>query len=390
MNVSEELLAEVISIRKDIHQYPELSGEEYRTTEVIKSFLKERSIPILPLDLATGVVAEIGKEGPIIALRADIDALPITESTQLPYQSKVQGVMHACGHDFHTASLLGAAAILKEREEELKGRIRLIFQPAEEQNLGARQVIEVGALEGVEQIIGYHNKPDLPIGTIGLKSGHLMAAVDQFEVIITGVGTHAAAPHNGNDPLVTASQIVTSLQTIVSRHVSPLDTVVVSVTKIDGGNTWNVIPESVVLKGTIRTFKEDIQQKTKQLFEQIVTAYAGAVNQKSEIIWVPSPPSVHNDLLLTEQVKEAVSIFADIIEPEVTLGGEDFAFYQQEIPGIFAFIGTGAPYEWHHPNFLVQDKALVYAIQYYFYSATHILNHQRATSKKRLTKNSLH
>lgn len=371
--ITEELLQEVTGIRHALHQSPELSGKEIETTALIRNYLEVLEIQILPTDLATGVIAEIGTKGPLIALRADIDALPIQEATDLPYSSGHSGIMHACGHDFHTASLLGAAKLLKEQEETLTGRIRLIFQPAEESNHGAKAVIAADGLANVQAIIGYHNKPDLPIGTIGIKKGHLMAAVEQFKVTITGAGTHAAAPHNGNDPIVTASQIVNALQAIVSRNVSPLETAVVSVTRIDGGNTWNVIPDSVILEGTIRTFDEGVHEKTKRLFQQIVTNYAAAFEQKSTITWVPSPPAITNHPRLTDIVKSAVSPFADTIQPAVTLGGEDFAFYQQQIPGFFAFIGTGSPYEWHHPRFLVSDEALYYAISYYVESAKRIL-----------------
>lgn len=375
IELSKELLAEMCTIRHQLHQHPELSGKEFLTTKLIKEYLLQQSIKILPQKMATGVIAEIdsGKPGPTIALRADIDALPIREETQLAYASKIDGIMHACGHDFHTASLLGAAKILQAEKSELAGKVRLIFQPAEEINQGAKQMIASGALTGVDAIIGFHNKPDLTVGTIGIKSGPLMAAVDQFKVVIKGEGSHAAAPQNGNDPIVTASQIITSLQTIISRHISPTTPAVLSVTRIEGGNTWNVIPDSVELEGTIRTFDERSQLKIKELFEQTIDHFTQAFGQESIVEWVPSPPVLSNDADLGKLIAKASSEFAQVVRPEWTMGGEDFANYQQVIPGFFAFIGTGSPYEWHHPAFTIDDKALPYSIQYYVKSTKILL-----------------
>ena len=254
---------------------------------------------------------------------------------------------------------------MKKKEKELKGRVRLIFQPAEEINAGAKEVIKSGVLKGISAIAGFHNKPDLPLGTIGIKSGPLMAAVDRFEVKINGTGTHAAAPQNGNDPIVTASQIVTSIQSIVSRYVSPVDMAIISVTKISGGNTWNVIPESVIMEGTMRTFKESVQERIKKLFTQVIKNYTEAFNQKYEISWGDAHSFVDNDEMLAELIGKEVSIFADIKIPEITTGGEDFSFYQKEVPGLFAFIGTGCPYEWHNPAFQIKDEALYFSINYY-------------------------
>lgn len=372
---SDKLLDRTIQIRQYLHENPELSGQEFQTTQFIQQALEKLGISVLSTSLTTGVIAEIGPSTSenIVALRADIDALPIQEAASQPFASKNEGVMHACGHDFHTAALLGAAEVLKEQEEQLTGKIRLIFQPAEEINKGAKAVIEAGGLDKVKAILGFHNKPDLSVGTIGLKKGPLMAGVEQFKVEIKGTGTHAAAPHNGSDPVVTACQIVTSLQSIVSRHISPVAPAVLSVTRIDGGNTWNVIPEKVILEGTIRTFSENDRQVIKQLFEQIVVNYTVAVNQKSTIEWIPSPPALINHEQLHEIVSDTIAPFMEIVTPEITMGGEDFANYQQEIPGFFAFIGTDSPYEWHHPDFQVDDSALIYGIRYYVQGAIAVL-----------------
>ena len=365
IEIEKEFLKKLIDDRHFLHMNPELSGEEFATTEFIKEKLKEHNIKIIETNLKNGVVAEIGQGDRVVALRADIDALPIEEESGVVYHSKVKGKMHACGHDFHTISLIGAAILLKENEDELKGRVRLIFQPEEEINSGAVKMIEENVLEGVSCIIGFHNKPDIPVGFIGIKEGPLMAGVEQFEVEIRGVGTHAAAPHNGNDPIVTASQIITGLQSIVSRHISPLETAVVSVTKIEAGKTWNIIPDRVKLEGTIRTFSEKVREETKKLFEQIIKNYSAAVNQEAEIKWISDGSPVDNNEKMAEILKKEISKFAKVIAPEIMMGGDDFARYQEKVPGLYAFIGTGCPYEWHHPSFLIDDKALSYAINYF-------------------------
>lgn len=365
IEIEKEFLKKLIDDRHFLHMNPELSGEEIATAKFIKEKLKEHNIKIIETNLKNGVVAEIGQGDRVVALRADIDALPIEEESGVVYHSKVKGKMHACGHDFHTISLIGAAILLKENEDELKGRVRLIFQPEEEINSGAVKMIEENVLEGVSCIIGFHNKPDIPVGFIGIKEGPLMAGVEQFEVEIRGVGTHAAAPHNGNDPIVTASQIITGLQSIVSRHISPLETAVVSVTKIEAGKTWNIIPDRVKLEGTIRTFSEKVREETKKLFEQIIKNYSAAVNQEAEIKWISDGSPVDNNEKMAEILKKEISKFAKVIAPEIMMGGDDFARYQEKVPGLYAFIGTGCPYEWHHPSFLIDDKALPYAINYF-------------------------
>ena len=373
IEIEKEFLKKLIDDRHFLHMNPELSGEEIATAEFIKEKLKEHNIKIIETNLKNGVVAEIGQGDRVVALRADIDALPIEEESGVVYHSKVKGKMHACGHDFHTISLIGAAILLKENEDELKGRVRLIFQPEEEINSGAVKMIEENVLEGVSCIIGFHNKPDIPVGFIGIKEGPLMAGVEQFEVEIRGVGTHAAAPHNGNDPIVTASQIITGLQSIVSRHISPLETAVVSVTKIEAGKTWNIIPDRVKLEGTIRTFSEKVREETKKLFEQIIKNYSAAVNQEAEIKWISDGSPVDNNEKMAEILKKEISKFAKVIAPEIMMGGDDFARYQEKVPGLYAFIGTGSPYEWHHPSFLIDDKALPYAINYFITGAKAML-----------------
>lgn len=292
---------QLIGIRRHLHQYPELSKEEFETTAFIKKCLKEKGIQIRPTALKTGVFADIAgeSEGPAIALRADIDALPIEEKTGLPYASKHKGIMHACGHDFHTAALLGAAFLLKENQDSLKGKVRLLFQPAEEAGAGAAKVIEDGQLDGIDAVIGLHNKPDIAVGTVGLKTGPLMAAVDRFKVEIEGKGAHAALPHNGFDPIVGASQLIVALQTIVSRNVNPLQSAILTVGKINGGSTWNVIPDTVVIEGTVRTFDSEVRNQVKQRFLAVTEQISAAFSLKANVKWHSGPPPLCNDEAIT-------------------------------------------------------------------------------------------
>ncbi|MZQ86425.1 amidohydrolase [Paenibacillus sp. 5J-6] len=352
----------LVAIRRHLHQYPELSHEEFETTAFIRSTLKAADIRIVSeFKLETGLIAEVGglHGGPTLALRADIDALPIQEETGLSFASKHGGKMHACGHDFHTAALIGAALLLKEREHELAGSVRLVFQPAEEKAAGANKVIKTGALEGVKAIYGMHNKPDLPVGTIGIRSGPLMAAADGFLVELEGIGSHAAVPEASVDPVVAAAYLVTALQSIVSRSVSPLESAVVSVTRLHTGTAWNIIPEKAILDGTVRTFDNDVRTRVKQRFGDIVTGVAAAFGAQASFRWLQGPPPVHNDAALAEAAaKVAERIGLEVMAPKPSPAGEDFAFYQQQIPGFFAFIGTSGPHEWHHPAFDIDERAL--------------------------------
>lgn len=374
----EQLTETLISIRRNLHEHPELSYEEFETTKAIKNWLEEENITIINSNLETGVIAEISgnRNGPLIAIRADIDALPIQEETNLPYASKIHGKMHACGHDFHTAAIIGAAYLLKEKESSLSGTVRFIFQPAEESSNGACKVIEAGHLHGVQAIFGMHNKPDLPVGTIGIKDGPLMAGVDRFEIEIHGIGTHAAVPDAGVDPIVTSSQIVMALQTIVSRNISSSHNAVVSVTNIHSGNTWNVIPEKATLEGTVRTFQTETREKIPALMKRIIQGVSDALGVKTEFRFYAGPPAVHNDTSLTNlstQVAETMNL--NIISPTPSMAGEDFSFYQQEIPGSFVFMGTSGTHEWHHPAFTVDERALPISAAYFALLAEKALKH---------------
>ncbi|WCN36440.1 M20 peptidase aminoacylase family protein [Aneurinibacillus uraniidurans] len=358
----------LIAIRRHLHQNPELSNQEFETTAAIRTWLEEADITILDTPLQTGLLAEIQGEtdGPIIALRADIDALPIQEESGLPFASTIPGKMHACGHDFHTASILGAAYLLKQKQAELRGTVRFIFQPAEENGGGALQVIETGGLDGIQAIFGMHNKPDLPVGTIGITSGALMASVDGFRIDIEGVGTHAAVPDNGIDPIVTAAHLITALQTIVSRNISSLHNAVISVASIHGGSTWNVIPPSVTLEGTVRTFQEEVRQQIPGHIKRVIEGVAATYGANVSLHWHAGPPPVQNDEALTNlAIQAAQKTGLDVVKPTPSPAGEDFAFYQEKIPGVFVFMGTSGTQEWHHPAFTVDERALLSSAQFF-------------------------
>ncbi|BAH87146.1 amidohydrolase [Streptococcus mutans] len=378
--MSEGIYEKLREIRHYLHQHPEISENEFETTAFIKKHLKDLGIEPLAYPLKTGVIAEIGSGQPIIALRADIDALPIIEKTGLAYASK-NGAMHACGHDFHQTSLLGAAQILKERKAEIKGTVRLIFQPAEENFQGAYQVIEAGGIEGVSAIIGYHNNPHLKPGQIGLRSGAIMAGVEQFEVTVAGISAHAARPDLGVDTVLAITTMIHNLQQIVSRTVSPFDSAVLSVTHIDVGTTWNVLPAKGFFEGTIRTFDPKIRLAVINKFTKIVETTAEQFGAQVSIQWGNSPKVTYNDATLTPLIFENSKTFAQVIETLPSTGGEDFAAYQEKIPGVFAFVGSNgadnAP-DWHHDDFIVKDEALPTAVNYFVENAFKLLEYYRS------------
>ena len=367
--INENKLSEkLIKYRRELHDNPELSMEEHETTKRIIKWLKEENINILNLPLTVGVVAEIEGDypGPIIALRADIDALPIIEETGLDFASKNYGVMHACGHDFHTSAILGAAIIINKNKSKLHGKVRIIFQPAEENAKGAEIIINSGVLKDVKAIFGMHNKPDLPVGTIGIKSGPLMASVDKFKIDVIGVGGHAAIPERCIDPIIVASEIVSSLQTIISRNLSPFNNTIISITKFQSGNTWNVIPEKAYLEGTVRTFQKDVRKIIPDLINRNIEGIASAFGANVDFRWYPYLPGVYNDESYTKVVTEAAIELGYKVElAKESTGGEDFALYQNKIPGFFIWIGVGGTKEWHHPSYNLKEEALIIAAKYF-------------------------
>jgi len=353
MNTIDDVADKLVLWRRELHQHPELSNQEFQTTQKITRWLNDAQIRILPLGLKTGVVAEIGSgAGPTIALRADIDALPIQEQTDQPFRSRNDGVMHACGHDIHTSIMLGAALLLKQREGKLAGNVRVLFQLAEETFNGARQLIDAGALEGVSVIFGGHNAPDLPVGEFGTRSGPLHANVDRFEILINGKGAHAARPEQGVDSIVVAAHIITALQTLPSRAFSALESVVLSVTRIAGGNTWNVLPQQVALEGTVRTHNTDIRAQMPEKIGRLIEHIAAGFGAQAELRWHAGPPVLVNSAEWADFTKEiAAKVGYRVHDQPPQMGGEDFAFYLHHLPGAFVNIGSASAFGLHHPQF---------------------------------------
>ena len=369
---------ELREIRHYLHQHPELSGQEYQTTAFLKDRLEGLGIHVLESGLKTGLIAEIGTGHPVVALRADIDALPIVEQTGLPYQSQNPGVMHACGHDFHQTSLLGAAALLKEKEAQLDGTVRLIFQPAEEISEGATEVLATGLLEDVQGIIGFHNMPQLKAGQLALNAGAMMAGVEKFKVTVTGVSSHAARPDLGADTVTAVTTMVQNLQLLISRTVSPFETAVLSITHLDVGSTWNVLPKSGYFEGTIRSFNPSLQRELKERFISIIRHTAKSLEVDVTFEWGVTPPVTFNNEELTQLVWDASQGLAEVIPATPSTAGEDFAFYQERIPGVFAFIGSNgepdAP-DLHHDHMTIDDAAFRVSVPYYVENAQALLRY---------------
>ncbi|MGN1281900.1 MAG: amidohydrolase [Succinivibrio sp.] len=347
------------------HQHPELSYQEFGTTERLKGDLEKAGIKIIPSALKTGLIAQIGHGKRVVALRADIDALKIKENTDLPYKSVNEGIMHACGHDSHAAAVLGAALLLKEKEESLNGTVRIIFQPAEEAPGGAQQVIDAGGLDNVEAIFGIHSAPIFEVGSLGIAAGPTCAAVEKFKIVIEGRGTHAAHPELGNDPLLAASQFVGAVQSIVSRNILPGDPAVISVTRLDAGTSWNIIPNSVELEGTIRTYSRQARAIAKKNFERVLNGTASAFGVKATLSWIVEVAATNNDETLSEFAKAvAKEQNLTVHRSPQSMGGEDFSLYQERVKGLFIQFGTGLGAPNHNPSFKV-DPASIYPTSLY-------------------------
>ncbi len=357
------------------HKNPELSYEEYNTTAKIREILTQAGVEILPFELKTGLVAVIrGKrKGPVSALRCDIDALPVVEETGLSYTSCVKGKMHACGHDFHITSGLGCAILLNEKKEELAGTVKIIFQPAEESSLGALKILETPVMEDVEEIWGIHADPTNETGVLGIREGSVSAAVDRFVVTVKGKSCHGAHPDDGIDPVPAAAAIVQAFQTIVTRNINAFHPALVSVTRIEAGNTWNVIPESAVLEGTVRTMDRDDRVLFEKRMKEIAENTAKAYGAEAEVQWTPGPPAVFNDGLMVERsIQTARECGFAVVPEETSMGGDDFSFYEEKIPGCYMKIGTGKGQLIHQSGFQVNEKVIWPTVKF----LTRLLNSQ--------------
>jgi len=358
----------LIPFFEDLHAHPELSGAEHRTTGKLLEALRAAGIDVLDAGLPTGAIARIGGKRPgcVIGLRADIDALPIREETELPYRSRNEGVMHACGHDFHAAAMLGAALALKEREDGLDGTVKIVFQPAEETASGAKRMLATGLLDDCEEFYAIHSYPWFPAGTLGIKEGPVMAAPDRFRIAVRGRGAHGAEPNTGIDPIPAAAAIVLAAQHIVSRRMDPFRAAVVSVTHMEAGNTWNVIPEAAMLEGTVRTLHAEDRDMAREALRETAERTAAAYGCTAAFDWREGPAPVVNDAGLCADAKALAEEMGFTVDRQKgTMGGEDFSEYLNGRPGVFVRVGTGGYVVSHHPKFTVDERALVPAAEFF-------------------------
>lgn len=364
--LADEVFEEAVRIRRTLHQYPELGYQEEKTSQFIADYLNGLQLEVTTRVAVTGVVAILkgAKEGPVIALRADMDALPIEEKTGVPFASTRPGIMHACGHDMHVSMLLAAAKVLSANREHVTGTIKFIFQPAEEMLGGGKMMVEQGVLKNpdVDYIFGFHVWPELPLGTLGFKKNAIMASMDSFDVTLVGKQGHGAAPHQGIDAITAAAQVVTSLQTIVSRETDPLDPVVITIGTIEAGTGYNIIPERARFKGTVRTIQPDTRITTANAIKRVINGVGEAMRVKPEIDYRFFYPVTSNDEWFTEQAAAlAVQLFGEeqvawLERP--SMASEDFAFYEEAVPGCFAFLGVGGEYKLHSDYFMPDEEAM--------------------------------
>lgn len=350
--ITREIEDEIINIRRKIHKYPELSTKEFKTTELVKNELEKMDIEIETFEKCTGAIGIIkgNKPGKTIAIRADMDALPIEEKTDCEFISQNKGIMHACGHDVHTAVLLGTAKILSNYKEYIEGNIKLIFQPSEEKTLygisGSQEMILNGVLKSpdVDAIVGIHCWPELPVGTIGVKNGAMMASSDTINIEIKGKGGHAAHPHKCIDSVLIGSYVVTELQTLVSREISPIDSAVITIGQMKAGTAGNVIAEKMVMKGTLRTVNPETREKLNSRIKEKVNNIAKNFGGEAEVKIIKGSPCVFCNEDIVNTVENAIKDNlkeTNVVRLEYpSLGSEDFSYYLEKVPGAFIRLGT--------------------------------------------------
>ncbi|MNR85343.1 putative hydrolase YxeP [compost metagenome] len=376
-----DLTAELVACRRDFHRWPELSFREVHTAARIASELHTMGLEVQTGVAKTGVVGLLrgGRSagnrsgGKTLLVRADIDALPLDEQNDVSYRSRNPGVMHACGHDAHMAMLLTAIRVLAERRESLPGNLKFVFQPAEEGPGGADLMIEEGVLENprVDAAIGFHIWNELPVGVVGVRPGPLMASSDEFEIVIEGQGTHAADPHLGVDAVVVAAHVLTALQTIVSRSVSPLESAVLSVGKIVSGSAHNVIAQTAHMSGTVRTFNEELRATMPRRIEQLIQGVAMAFGATARLEYRYQYPVLSNAPEMAALVRTAAerALGAErVVTADATMGAEDMAYFLREVPGCYFLIGSansekGLDKPHHHPQFDIDEDALPVGVQ---------------------------
>jgi len=361
----EELNPHLIEWRRDFHRHPEIANQEHRTSSVIRSFLESLQIPFRPA-AGTGLIGVLEGQagGKTVALRADMDALPLLEEGPKEYISQNPGATHACGHDGHMAILMGTAKLLASHRKQLKGKVVFLFQPSEERIPGgAPRMIEEGALDGVDAVFGLHLWQMLPTGKIASVPGPMMAASEEITIKITGRGGHGSTPHLTVDPIVVAAHLVVNLQTIVSRNVDPLKSAVMTVGAISAGTIFNIIPCDATLMGTVRSFDPHVRDLMERRVREVVAGTCATFGAQSEIQYVRGYPAVINDPAMTKFVHESARRTLgeqSVVSIDPVMGGEDFAYYVQKKPGAFIFfgMGNGTSYPHHHPGFDIDEKSL--------------------------------
>ena len=366
--VSKKYEKYTIDMRREFHMNPEPSMHEVMTAHRIKEELDKMGVPYISIG-DSGVVGTIQgrSKGKTIALRADIDALEVKEARDVSYKSKNEGLMHACGHDAHVAMLLGAAQVLNEIKDKFDGTVKLIFQPGEETAQGAKAMIKGGALDGVDEVFGMHVMGNVPTGKIAVGGGPRMASADMFKISVKGVGGHGSMPNLGVDAVVAASAIVMNLQTLVSREISPMESVVVSVGKLIAGTRFNVIADEAVMEGTTRCFSYEIRKQLPEMMERVVKSTAASYRAEAELKYSFLTAPLINNEESSERAKKSVEKIMSkdaLIEFDKTPGGEDFSEYLELVPGTFAIVGTASKekdtcYTNHHPMFDVDEDMLV-------------------------------
>ena len=365
----QHLLPSTIETRHFLHRHPELSDHEAETAALVARRLTDIGLEPRTGVGGHGVAADIVgcAPGAVIALRADMDALPIQEETGLPYASVNPGVMHACGHDGHTAIMLAVAEILVEEMRTRPGTVRLLFQPAEETVGGATRMIRDGAMDGVDAVVALHGWRHLPIGHIGVMAGPSMAGADVFDITVRGRGAHAAYPHQSSDPIVTAARIVTALQTIVSRETDPLDPAVLTVARISGGTAYNIIPDTAHLAGTVRTLSRGVADRIEAAIRRIAAGECAAADANSDVVYHHGSPPVVNDPAIVELIREAArasvgpEAVTDLLRP--SMGAEDFAYMLEAAPGAMYRLGIGDGAPGHNAGFDFDDRAIPAGIE---------------------------
>jgi amidohydrolase len=359
------LAGQLVQWRRDFHRHPEVAFEERRTSGVVRAFLEDCGIEVRACAGTglRGVLTGAG-QGPTVALRADMDALPVTEENDSEYRSQEAGVMHACGHDGHMAILMGTAKLLCRRRATLPGHVVFLFQPAEEDPPGgARRMIEEGALDGVDRIFGLHLWQPLATGVVGLRSGAMMAQADKFKVVVSGRGGHASQPHLTVDPVLAASHVIVAAQSIASRFVDPLAPFVLSFTTVHGGRAHNIIPDSVTLTGTVRAFDLDVQRAVKERLRQVCEQTCQALGAVARFEYEDGYPPVVNDDSVVDLVRRVARRElgeASVTTIEPVMGGEDFAYFLQRVPGAFAMLGAGdgMAHPHHSARFDIDERVL--------------------------------